>query len=305
MRIRVKVPASAGNTGPGFDSFGLAYGLYNEITVDTGAPGMFEVKGEGSAQLEAGTRNLVTEAMERFVQETGAKLPAHGLQLLNRIPFSRGLGSSAAAIVGGLLAADALADTGLDRDALLRLALLIENHPDNLSAALYGGAVLTVFEDSVRGPFRVLQLQAPEGWRAVVFIPDEQSGTEEARALLPREVPRRHAIFNHSRVGLLVAAFLQERPEYLDLAMQDRLHQPYRSKLFPAMGRLIEAAHSGGAWGACLSGAGPAVLALTSETLQGGVLAALEKQARELEISGKAVALEIPPSGAQVEVDDR
>ncbi len=300
MRLRVSVPASAGNIGPGFDCFGLAYGLYNEVTVDTETPGAFEVEGEGRSLLESGTRNLVRVSMQRFVQETGTALPPHGLHLTNRIPFSRGLGSSAAAIIGGLVAADALAGTHLDRDELLRLALLIENHPDNLAAALHGGAVLTVFADSPHGPFQVLPLQAPGDWRAVVFIPDRESLTEEARALLPREIPRRHAIFNHSRVGLLVAAFLQDRPDYLALAMQDRLHQPYRAKLFPAMGRLIQAATSAGAWGACLSGAGPSILALASKAQEGRVRGALEGRAAELKIPGRCVGLEIPATGTEV-----
>jgi homoserine kinase len=303
VRVRVTVPASAGNAGPGFDSFGLAYGLYNEIVVDTERPGAFHAEGEGVEHLEEGAANLVSLAMKIFSRETGKDLPEHGLHLINRIPFRRGLGSSAAAIVGGMAAADALAGTEMDRDEIMRLSLLVENHPDNLSAAVYGGAVLTVFHDSIRGPFQCLQLPVPTHWRAVVYVPDQESPTDEARAILPKDVPRRHAIFNHSRVGLLVAAFLQEQPEYFRLAMQDRLHQPYRSRLFPTMGRLMTSALDAGAWGACLSGAGPAILAMAPEEKAAGVSAAAKQQAETLGIAGKSLVLEIPAAGFLVETE--
>jgi homoserine kinase len=301
MRLRVTVPASAGNAGPGFDSFGLAYALYNEVVVDTEKPGTFQAEGEGVDQLEQGASNLVSLAMKVFSRETDRALPEHGLHLINRIPFGRGLGSSAAAIVGGMAAADALTGAELSRDEMLRLALKVENHPDNVSAAIHGGAVLTVFHDSVRGAFTCLQLPVPADWRAVLFVPDQVSPTDEARALLPTEVPRRHAIFNHSRVGLLVAAFLKGEPGHLSLAMQDRLHQPYRAKLFPAMGRLMKSAVEAGAWGSCLSGAGPAILAITARDSTGAVSSGMSEAARALGVNGRSLVLEFPGSGFQVE----
>ncbi len=301
MRFQVTVPASAGNAGPGFDSFGIAYALYNEVIVDTEKLGALQVEGEGVAQLQSGAANLVSLAMKVFSRETDRALPEHGLHLVNRIPFGRGMGSSAAAIVGGMAAADALTGAQVSRDELLRLALKVENHPDNLSAAIHGGAVLTVFRDSVRGPFTCLQLPVPTEWRAVLFIPDQVSPTDEARALLPNDVPRRHAIFNHSRVGLLVAAFLQGEPKHLEWAMEDRLHQPYRARLFPAMGRLIQSAVAAGAWGSCLSGAGPTILALTAEGRTGAVSTALEETAQSLGVSGRSLVLKIPGSGFRVQ----
>ena len=139
MKIRVSVPASAGNTGSAFDSLGIAYGLSNEVILDTEKPGAFAVEGEGADLLKKGEPNLVQHAFDRFTQATGKALPPFGLTLVNRIPFGRGLGSSAAAIVGGLVAADALAETGLSRLKLLQLALPMEGHPDNVAPALYGG----------------------------------------------------------------------------------------------------------------------------------------------------------------------
>jgi len=162
MKIRVSVPASAGNTGSAFDSLGIAYGLSNEVIVDTETPGELAVEGEGADLLKKGEPNLVQLAFERFSQATGKALPPFGLTLVNRIPFGRGLGSSAAAIVGGLVAADALAETGLSRLRLLQIALPMEGHPDNVAPALYGGAVLTVLEEGrVDGPLTVVPFTVP------------------------------------------------------------------------------------------------------------------------------------------------
>ena len=303
MRLRLIVPASAGNNGPGFDCFGLAYGLYNELIVDTERPGRIDVEGEGAEDLARGAPNLVCRALDTFESETGKKVPRHGLRLINRIPFCRGLGGSAAAIVGGLLAGDALTGAGLGRDDLLALALRLEDHPDNVSAALVGGAVLTVFEDRVGGPFTVRPLRVPGNWRAAVLVPDHQVVTREARALLPEQVPRRDAIFNHSRVGLLVAALLEDRPEDLRRAMQDRIHQPYRSAIIPEMNELIRAALEAGAYGSCLSGAGPSILALAHRERAKGVAAAMQDEAVRQKVAARSFVLDLPASGARVEIE--
>jgi len=301
MKIRVTVPASAGNTGSAFDSLGIAYGLSNEVVVDTAKPGDLSIEGEGAELLRKGEPNLVLQAFERFTQSTGKALPPVGLTLINRIPFGRGLGSSAAAIVGGLVAADALAETGLSRLKLLQLALPLEGHPDNVAPALYGGAVLTVLDEGrVDGPLTVVPFTVPADWRAVLYVPDLIIPTKQARAILPKEVPRADAVFNHSRVGLLVAAFSQHRPDLLRVAMQDRLHQPYRAKIFPEMDALIQAGIDGGAWGACLSGAGSAILAISSGAKADAVAAAMSRKAASLKVPGRTLVLEVPSSGARV-----
>ncbi len=301
MKIRVSAPASAGNTGPAFDSLGIAYGLENEVVFDTGRPGALDVEGEGAELLRKGEPNLVHAAFERFTQATGKKVPAVGLTLINRIPFGRGLGSSASAIVAGLVGADALAETGLSREALLRIAIPMEGHPDNVAPALYGGAVLTVLnEGRVDGPITVVPFGVDADWRAVLYVPDLIIPTKGARAILPREIPRADAIFNHSRVGLLVAAFERKRPDLLRVAMQDRLHQPYRAKLFPEMETLIATGLEAGAWGACLSGAGSAVLAIAPAAQAAAVEGALLKKAAELKVPGRTMILSIPSRGARV-----
>lgn len=301
MKIRVSVPASAGNTGSAFDSLGIAYGLTNEVIVDTSTPGALAFEGEGAELLRKGEPNLVLQAFERFSQATGKALPPVGLTLVNRIPFGRGLGSSAAAIVGGLVAADALAETGLSRLKLLQLALPLEGHPDNVAPALYGGAVLTVLDEGkVDGPLTVVPFTVPSDWRAVLYVPDLVIPTKQARAILPKEVPRADSVFNHSRVGLLVAAFAQHRSDFLRVAMQDRLHQPYRAKIFPEMEALIQAGLDGGAWGACLSGAGSAILAISSKAKADSVAASLSQKAAALKVTGRALVLEVPNAGAKV-----
>jgi homoserine kinase len=302
MKVRVVVPASAGNTGSAFDCLGLAFGIANEIVADSSAPGEFSAEGEGADLLRKGEPNFVRLAMDRFAAATGKAVPPCGLKLVNRIPFGRGLGSSAAAIVGGLLAADALAGTQYSRMQILQLALPMEGHPDNVAPAIYGGFVLTVMEEGrPDGPLSVVPFGSRPDWRAVLLVPDLVIPTKQARAILPAAIPRTDAVFNHSRVGLLVAALSQNRPELLRVAMQDRLHQPYRSKLFPEMEPLIRAGLEGGAWGACLSGAGSAILAIAPAARADAVAASMKQKAEALKVPGRTLVLEIPPSGARVE----
>jgi len=303
MKIRVTVPATVGNTGSAFDALGVALGLTNELIVDDAAPGEPVVKGEGVDALRKGEPNLVREAFTRFEQATGKKVPPCGLTQVNHIPFARGLGSSAAAVVAGLLAADSLTNAGLSRMQLLQLAVPMEGHPDNAAPALFGGAVLTVLnEGRVGGSLTVVPFRVPAAWKAVVLIPEfVLIPTREARAILPKEVPFADAVFNQSRAALLATAFAQERPDLLRVAMQDRLHQPHRARLFPSMDVLLQAALDAGAWGACLAGAGPSILAIVSEAKAAAVSAALKDKAHGLKAPGRSVVLDFSATGAKVE----
>jgi homoserine kinase len=177
----------------------------------------------------------------------------------------------------------------------------MEGHPDNVAPALYGGAVLTVLEEGrVDGPLTVVPFAVPADWRAVLYVPDLIIPTKQARAILPKEVPRADSVFNHSRVGLLVAALTQHRSDFLRVAMQDRLHQPYRAKLFPEMEELIRAGIEGGAWGAALSGAGSAILTIASRAKADGVAAALSRKAEALTCPARAPVPSRSPRGARV-----
>ena len=213
---------------------------------------------------------------------------------MNRIPTARGLGSSAAAWVGGLVAGNALLGSPLSREALLALAARAEGHPDNVAAAVFGG--LTVSCATADGVTAVtLPVTGSLAW--VVLVPEVTSGTAEARALLPRSIPREDAVFNVQRVALLLAGLQTALPAALTVALEDRLHQPYRLKLFPWMPEIAAAARAAGALGCVLSGAGPSLLAVVAGDGT-SVARAMEEAARRAGVPGKARALDVDAAGA-------
>ncbi len=270
--IRVAAPATTANLGPGYDCLGMALDIWNTIEVEplpAGERPSVSVSGEGEGELEAGAGNLVYRSMEFLYRELGRSLPPLRVRCENEIPLARGLGSSAAAIAGGLAAANALAATSGDsgqfspRD-LLEMAATIEGHPDNVAAAVMGGLQLVVVEESaLEKTLYTVPVSVPAGIHAVLFIPETRIATADARAVLPQQLSVADAVHNMARVGLLVAGMATNHPEYLSIATQDKLHQPYRQPLFPAMKLLMKAALDAGALGAFLSGSGSTVLALT------------------------------------------
>ena len=342
MRIRVKIPASSANLGCGFDAFGLALALYTDFIFDADSPEAasmpLAVRGEGAAQLMAEKAALVYDAIRVYQRSTGYKVPAFRLEIENRIPLSRGLGSSASAIIGGLMGADALCRRAYGgsafptREQLVRLATEIEGHPDNVAATLLGGLTLAVSAPAAAAPFfvpptdqRVSDDPAVEGlrnldggpaWRnpvvvslpvpsnltTVVFIPQFEMNTKEARAVLPPTISLQDAAHNSSRTALFVAAFTAPngKLEWLAEAMNDRLHQPYRSQIFPQLPALIDAAQQAGAYGAALSGAGSTVLAFTNRENAAAVRDAFFRVAGESGLHGRAEQLEIAPGGPSV-----
>ncbi len=263
QQVTVLVPATSANLGPGFDCLGMALDIWNQIEVSTGETAGVQVEGEGEGILSTGTDNLVYRAAQRYFQESGTEMPPLSITCRNQIPLARGLGSSSAAIVGGLLAASATAGaTPPDMDLLWRLAVEIEGHPDNVTAALFGGCQIVVQDGEalVHAPVPV-----PGSLQAVLFIPEAPMRTDQARGLLPSQISREDAVYNLGRVSLLVNALATGRLEDLKVATQDLLHQPARQKLLPVMRLLIRSALDGGALGAFLSGAGSTVLALTRD----------------------------------------
>src|SRR5580765_2061821 len=294
MRVRVRVPATSANLGPGFDALGLALALHNEVTVEEADRVSVTVEGEGSGRLDAGARNVVARGVALAFEIAGRALPGARLHCVNRVPLSRGLGSSAAAWVGGLVAANALLGEPLDRDGLLAAATRAEGHPDNVAAALFGGLTVSCADGA-----RVIAIGLPVlreiEW--VVLLPETESSTREARAVLPESVPRADAIFNVQRVSLLLAALGAGRIDLLELAMQDRLHQPYRRRLFPWMDAVAAAGRRAGALGCVLSGAGPAMLAAVRGRGD-DVARALERALREAGIEGRALSLPVDAAGA-------
>jgi homoserine kinase len=262
--VRVRVPATSANLGPGFDALGLALSLYDDVVVRvTDEPGLtVDVAGMGAATVARNARNLVVRSMRAAFDRIGGK--PRGLEVVcaNRIPHSRGLGSSAAAIVAGVVAARALVVGGserMDDDAALALATELEGHPDNVAACLRGG--LTLSWTSADGPLAVA-LDVADDLAPVAFVPGSSSSTKAARKLLPESVPHADAVAQAARSALLVEA-LRRRTDLLMDATEDRLHQPYRVEAMPRTAALVGELRAAGV-PAVVSGAGPTVLALTT-----------------------------------------
>ena len=260
-RITVRVPATSANMGPGFDCLGIALDIWNTVSVEVGGRG-FEIYGHGEDELPRDESNLVWSSIARVFEEAGRKMPAMSLTCHNDIPTTRGLGSSSAALVGGLVAGNELCDSPFSKEELLQIAADTEGHPDNVAPALFGGMQIAVVQDE-----RVISapVPVPEDLSAVLYVPSTPMPTEEARGLLKSEVSRSDAVFNIGRAALLVRALATGDLEHLDIATDDRLHQPARQTIFFPMKNIIRAALGAGALGAFLSGAGSTVLALATE----------------------------------------
>jgi homoserine kinase len=264
---RVRAPATSANLGPGFDCFAFALQLYDDVVVRVAESGLVvDVAGEGAAEVRRDRRNLVVRAVQATFEVLGGQ--PRGLEIVcaNRIPHGRGLGSSAAAIVSGVLAARELVLGGGERlpdDAMLRLAAQLEGHPDNVAACLSGGFTMAWTEAGELGPLsRSLRLDVHKSLAPVVFVPETKSSTAKARKLLPESVPHHDATANASRAALLVQA-LTRRPDLLLVATEDALHQPYRAPAMPRSAALVARLRAAGI-PAVISGAGPSVLALTT-----------------------------------------
>ena len=264
--VRVKAPATTANLGPGYDCLGLALDVWNtlEVEIIDGGEPVVEISGEGEGELETGRDNLVYRSMRFLFDDAGEKMPVVRIRCENTIPLARGMGSSAAAIAGGLVAANSICSQEYTANDLLEMAATIEGHADNVAAAIMGGLQLVIIDQTEDGRrLFTVPLNVPPELHAVVFVPEVRISTEDARAVLPETVSTADAVHNMGRIGLLVASMATNRPEYLAIATQDRLHQPYRQLLFPAMKVIFKAALDAGALGVFLSGSGSTVLALT------------------------------------------
>lgn len=294
MRVSVRVPATSANLGPGFDALGLALSLHNEVVASPADRVTVRIEGEGSDRLPRDERNVVARGVRLAFDEAGRPFEGCALSCVNRIPTARGLGSSAAAWVGGLVAGNALLGSPLPRQALLRLAVRAEGHPDNVAAALLGGLTVSCGTDD--GALAVT-LPVPAELRWIALVPEVSSPTAEARAVLPPSVPRADAVFNVQRVALLLAALQTGQAGPLATAMDDRLHQPYRERLFPWMPRVTAAARAAGAVACVLSGAGPSLLAVVTGDAD-AVARAMEKALAEAGLGGTASVLSVDVTGA-------
>ncbi len=299
-------PATTANLGPGFDCLGMALDLWNLLEVRLGkeaADGqpLVQVTGEGAGELATDDSNLVYRSMEFLFREAGQEMPPLRLCCRNQIPLSRGLGSSAAAIAGGLVAANALCTPSFSANDLLEMAATLEGHPDNVAAALLGGLQLVVMDQEQR--LFTAPIDVPPDMQAVLFIPETRIATADARKVLPSEVSMADAVHNMSRIALLVAGMGTNHPEYLRVATQDRLHQPYRQPLFPAMKGIFAAALDAGALGVFLSGSGSTILALTVGR-EMTVAYEMAEAARQASVAGE-VRITRPTSASAHVLDDK
>jgi homoserine kinase len=296
--LRVRVPATSANLGPGFDSFAVALPLLAEFTLRPARAWSVTSEDDG---LPRGDENLFVIAARAVAKAAGGSLPAQHVTQRSAIPVARGLGSSAAAIVGGSVAANALLGEPLDRRSLLRVASEVEGHADNVAAALYGA--LTVAIPNENGPVAT-RIAFPRTWRVCVYVPNSTLTTDLARAVLTPEVSREDAVFNLSHAAALVAAVLRSDGALLSVAMDDRLHQSARTRLVPALAEVIAAARAAGAFGAALSGAGPSVLAVAPVRLAPRVVSAMEETASAHGVGGRGRVLRVRAAGAQVAADE-
>jgi homoserine kinase len=293
----IRVPATTANLGSGFDCLGLALGLYNTIQVAPAQALELVVEGEGAASLPRHAGNRVAQAMQRACEAIGKPSPPLRLRMRNAIPLARGLGSSAAAAVGGILAANHWYGDPLPPVELLRLATDLEGHPDNVAPALLGGLCVVTVDD---GHPVAVKIEWPPELRCVVYVPDAPLSTAKARAVLPATLTRADAVFNVGRAALWVAALTQSRYELLRLATQDRIHQTYRSTLIAGFDDVVAAALYAGARGAFLSGAGSSIAAV-ADSAHAQIADAMRRAAQAAGLPGTVLVLDGERSGARID----
>ena len=296
--IKIKIPATTANMGPGFDCLGMALNLYNEIDIEEISEGCIIEVAEGDpVGVPLDETNLIYETMLSFCEMTNTKLKGVHLKQYNRIPITRGLGSSAACIVGGLLAANALTGANLSKQRLAEMASMIEGHPDNVAPAILGGMVIAAQNDQA---MKCVQIPVPEQVRCVVMVPDFKLSTEKARDVLPQTLPMKDSIYNISRAALLVGSMMSGNLDNLDFAMEDVLHQPYRQQLIPNMEEIFTACRELGAKGVFLSGAGPTLIALIDSNYDEFVNN-ISLHLKQYPVKWDVNLLEVDPTGATIE----
>lgn len=258
-KVRVKVPASTANLGPGFDSLGMALNLYAWIDMAISDETTIHLIGDQMNGIPTDKSNLIYKVAQMVFEQAGVSLPELDITMYSDIPLTRGLGSSASAIVGALAGANALIGNKLTQYELFQIATRLEKHPDNVGASLFGGIVVAFWDGEKAESIRI---EPDANLEVLVAIPAFQLATEKARSVMPKQVAMKDAVFNLSHSSLLVAALATSNLGMIRHAMKDALHQPYRAELIPGMKTLLEQAENHGALGVALSGAGPTMLAL-------------------------------------------
>lgn len=297
MKIKVKVPATSANLGAGFDVFGLAVNLFNEFIVEKSDRFEIIINGD-KGTLPINQENLFYKSFKYLFEREKLEIPQVKITMNIRIPQGRGLGSSATAVVGGLLSANVFLGNKYNGEDLLPFAIKLEhgNNPDNVSPALFGELIVITSEDKkiicTKNPF-------PQNLKAVYFIPDFEMDTAASRKLMPKIYSKEDVVFSTGRVALFLSAIHNRQYNLLRIAMQDRIHQPTRAKIFPQMPKLIGAALNVGAYGAALSGGGSSIIAFADHNLD-KIAQSMKLKAKENNISGKSMVVDINKTGALV-----
>lgn len=300
MTIAVTVPATTANLGSGFDCIGAALNLYNRFVFAPSKTGTVKIAVTGieAPRVTTGTDNLLYLSFLEVFKRLGQTAPLVEIHIHLGVPLSRGLGSSATAIAGGLVAANAMLDCPLDWFELMEIAIAIEGHPDNVVPALLGGCRLAV--SSGKG-WEICEIPWHENLIPVVAVPDFELSTRKARSVLPSQISRSDAIFNTAHFGLLLQGLATGNSDWLRSGMEDRLHQPYRQPLIPGYDAVSKAAFAAGAYGVAISGAGPTLLALTHSTYAEAVATAMAETWQAHGIGATARSLALNLTGAEVE----
>lgn len=301
MPFRISVPASTSNLGPGFDTLGLALDLATSVEVDLAPTTVITAEGEGCEQIACDTSNLVYRRMAELAQQHGRELPPIDLHIYNGIPLERGLGSSGAASLGGLLATNALLELNLNHAQILDIACQREGHPDNVTPSLLGGCTVSALDN---GHVVALHVPIANDLVCALCLPELHIATSAARKVVPASFARTDAVFNHSRTALLVTALATQRYDALRTAVQDQMHQPYRAMIFQALMPMIDAAHEAGAYGAFLSGAGSAVAALAAPDRAQLIAQAMADVCAQHDLRCHTHVAQIDRAGAQVTMND-
>jgi homoserine kinase len=303
MNITIRVPATSANLGPAFDSLGLALDLWNETVITLAIEYTVQVNGEGRERLSQGENNLIIQSAQKLSEVAGKRLPPFHVDCINRIPLSSGLGYSAAAKLTGLLGANTLLGKPLSTRDILDLAAEMEGHPDNVAAALLGGLVVSIIEDG-----RVLAHKINVGTnhnspqiQITIVLPDFHISTKQARAVLPEQVTLKDAIHNISRAMLVTEAFRDGDLDLLGKAMTDTLHQPYRLSLIPGANEAMDAAKKAGASAVALSGAGPSLIAFSSQK-DPAIGEAMKQAFEQMGLQARIFQLKMSNHGAEVHI---
>ena len=310
MKVSVKVPATSANLGPGFDCLGIALPIYNTVTIDetvlpgTGVEINILSQDENFDDLiidhiPTDENSIVYKAVELLYNSIGQTPSELKINIQTQIPVTRGLGSSAAVIVGALIAANHLLGEPADESAILSIATEIEGHPDNVTPAVVGGLVLSSMEDD--GSILYRKIDWPEDWAITVCIPDVELATEISRSVLPENVPMQDAVFNTKRMGMLIQALHAQDEELMKAALTDKLHQPYRAKLVPWMDEINQSIkHDDDIFGCVLSGAGSTVLVISKQNATDRVRNKISEVMTNLNVKAEIKTLKVENDGATI-----